>query len=70
MHSRTNASDTAGWLRLPAELTSRQGQREASGPIWYLLAGGSAISRPMRLFVVIGGVVIYALLTGLGFLLA
>ena len=40
------------------------------GPVWYLLAGGSTIPRAMRLFLVIGGVLIYALLTGLGFLLA
>jgi hypothetical protein len=40
------------------------------GPVWYLLAGGSRIPRGMRLFVVIGGIAIYALLTGLGFFLA
>jgi plastocyanin len=40
------------------------------GPLAYLLAGGSAIPRAMRLFLVVGGLAIFAVLTVLGFLLA
>lgn len=40
------------------------------GPIGYLLAGGSQIPRGMRLFLVLGGIAIYAGLAGLGFLLS
>jgi len=40
------------------------------GPIGYLLAGGSQIPRGMRLFLVLGGIAIYAALAGIGFLLA
>lgn len=40
------------------------------GPVGYLLAGGSAIPRGMRYFLVFGGIVIYLALAGVGFLLA
>ena len=40
------------------------------GPIGYLLAGGSQIPRGMRLFLVLGGLLIYAALAGLGVLLS
>ena len=40
------------------------------GPLAYLVAGGSAIPRGMRIFLVVGGLLIYAVLTVLGFLLA
>lgn len=40
------------------------------GPIGYLLAGGSQIPRGMRLFLVLGGIAIYAGLAALGFLLS
>jgi plastocyanin len=40
------------------------------GPLAYLIGGGSAIPRGMRWFVMIGGIVIYAALAALGFLLA
>lgn len=40
------------------------------GPLAYLIAGGSAIPRGMRWFLVIGGIAIYAALAALGILLA
>lgn len=40
------------------------------GPAGYLLAGGSAIPRGMRYFLVFGGIVIYLALAAFGFLLA
>jgi plastocyanin len=40
------------------------------GPIAYLFAGGSAIPRGMRLFLVIGGIAIYGALAALAFLLS
>ena len=41
-----------------------------AGPIGYLLAGGSQVPRGMRLFLVFGGIAVYAALATLGFVLA